>query len=358
MLALTIAAFVSLSLSGPGQPSVVLQNAADANVAMPLAGLGMPCGPTYACSIDAYQATKTFLALGGRRTDSADSYAGAEPGIGRAMREWMVGGGSPRSDLFIVSKAGPGGACFPMGYNESIQQARTIIDYYNQVSVQGSANITQLDLLLVHWPVNYGPCGPLPKGATIPTTDVLCDNALPTYDEAGCRLSTWRGMLQAHRMGLTRAVGVSNFNSSEMQALADAGLPLPAVNQVNWQPGFLDVSKPAVNPYPVAGAGGETWGGLLVWCQEHGVLLNGYSPFGGRGSTKWFNQTDIVAVAAAHNISTAQAILRWNVQLGVAVNPMATNPAYQAENLDLFNFGNLTEVEMWRIGVAATAPTE
>jgi diketogulonate reductase-like aldo/keto reductase len=202
------------------------------------------------------------------------------------------------------------GACFPLGYNESIQQAKAIIGYYN--SLQPSKNaITQLDLLLVHWPVNYGPC-PLPAGKTIPTTDPACNNALPTYNERTCRVSTWRGMVAAWKMGLTRSIGVSNWNSKNMQDLVDASLPLPAVNQINWQPGFLKDGVQFI-PYPHD----ETFVSELAWCQEHHVLVNGYSPFGGRGQAgQTFAKPDIKLVAAAHNVSAAQAILRWNVQLG------------------------------------------
>ena len=45
-------------------------------------------------------------------------------------------------------------------YKESINQARMIIGYYNQLpSQKPTSNITQLDLLFVHWPINCGPCG-------------------------------------------------------------------------------------------------------------------------------------------------------------------------------------------------------
>ena len=69
---------------------------------------------------------KTHSHSGGRRTDSADSY-GDEPGIGLAMREWMNTTGSQRSELFIGSKIGPGGLAFPLGFNESQNQARRMI---------------------------------------------------------------------------------------------------------------------------------------------------------------------------------------------------------------------------------------
>ena len=94
-----------------------------------------------------------------------------------------------------------------------IAQAKMIIDYYNELlSIGPTANITQLDLLLIHWPINCGPCavsdtadGHCPK--TIPTTDPSCDVKLPMYSESGCRISTWRGMLAVMKLGLARAVG-------------------------------------------------------------------------------------------------------------------------------------------------------
>jgi diketogulonate reductase-like aldo/keto reductase len=321
--------------------SVPLLNAAETGMTMPLAGMGMPCGPTYKCPQSSYEATLTFLALGGRHTDSADSYTGAEPGIGLAMREWMAAdpANHKRSELFIGSKIGPGGACWPLGYNESIAQAKMIITYYNSLpSPMPTVNITRLDLLLIHWPVNYGPCS-IPGPNTIPTTDPLCDSKLPSYDEKGCRISTWRGMVDAMKMGLARAIGVSNFNSTNMEDLKDAGLPLPAANQIEWNPGI--VPKPFV-PYPHA----ETFASLQKWCVKNNVSINSYSPFGGHGNAgKTFSNPLIQAVAAAHNVSAAQAVLRWNVQQNIPVIPMATNPSYQAENLDIFGF-TLTEQEM------------
>jgi len=173
-----------------------------------------------------------------------------------------------------------------------------IIGYYNQLpSSVPTANVTELDLLLIHWPINCGPCAVpgTPDGhcpTTIPTTDPACDVKLPTYSEKGCRISTWRGMLAAWKLGLTRSVGVSNFNSTHMQDLKDAGLPLPAANQIEWNPGIT--VKPFV-PYPHA----ETFASLRAWCVKNGVLVNSYSPFGGNGKAgATFSQPAIKAIAA------------------------------------------------------------
>jgi diketogulonate reductase-like aldo/keto reductase len=65
------------------------------------------------------------------------------------------------------------------------------------------------------------------------------------------------------------------------------------------------------SPYPHD----ETFVSELAWCQEHNILVNGWSPFGGTGAPG-LSQPDVKFVAAAHNVTPAQAILRWNVHLG------------------------------------------
>jgi len=196
-----------------------------------------------------------------------------------------------RSEAFIVSKTGPGGLCWPLGYNETLQQAAAIAANYST---------TYVDLLLLHWPVNFGPCkyhGP-PATSSIPTTDPLCDLALPTYDEAGCRLSSWRGALEARRRGLAKAVGVSNFNSTHLRDIAAAGLELPSVNQCNFSPLHNLAAKPCT---PNSGEG-ETCADLIAHCSANGIVFNGYSPFGGAGQAgTLLKDQRIAAIARAHN---------------------------------------------------------
>ena len=70
-----------------------------------------------------------------------------------------------------------------------------------------------------------------------------------SYDERGCRISTWRGMIVAWKLGLTRSIGVSNWNTTEMQDLKDAGLPLPSATQIQWMPGMMQPNKTFNNGY-------------------------------------------------------------------------------------------------------------
>eukprot|EP00041_Stephanoeca_diplocostata_P023807 m.592665 g.592665 ORF g.592665 m.592665 type:complete len:717 (-) comp22391_c0_seq19:490-2640(-) len=309
--------------------TVTLKNTANNDVEMPLAGLGTGCFESCPPPTDmvAYNMSLSFLEMGGRRIDAADSY-GCEPGIGKAIRDSKI----PRKDIFIESKIGPGGLAWPLGYNETLSQAREILQNYST---------TYVDLLLIHWPTNYGPCsyhGPKPS---IPTTDPLCDTALSSYNETGCRLSTWRAMIQVWKSGLARAIGVSNFNTTHLKEIAAAGLPLPSVNQCSFSPHHGPDHK-GCTPYTTE----ESCGELLQYCKDNNIVYNGYSPFGGRGGAgSLLKDSRLVAMATHHNAVPSQVVLNWQWQLGMPTNPQATNPLYQAENLN-FTFFRLNASEM------------
>ena len=64
--------------------------------------------------------------------------------------------------------------------------------------------------------------------------------------------------------------------AANMQDLMDAGLPLPAVNQIQWSPG---ITSRIFRPYGM-GDSTETFGQLRAWCEANGVLVNGYRPVG------------------------------------------------------------------------------
>jgi diketogulonate reductase-like aldo/keto reductase len=293
-------AFAGVAAAGPTlAPPFALGNAALPDVSMPASGLGTGCAPggcSWPLKEEVFEVAEnmslSFFALGGRRIDDADSY-GLAQGVARAIAK----AGVDRSELFIVSKTGPGGLAFPLGYNDTLQQARDIVANYSE-----AGSVTFVDLLLVHWPVNYGPCayhGPKPS---VPTTDPLCDTGLPTYDEAGCRISSWRGALAAFDAGLARAVGVSNFNSTHIEDIAAAGLRLPSVNQVSFSP----LHGPGHAECTPAGSV-ETCADLLATCQKYNVTFNGYSPFGGaKEAESLLSDPRLVAMGA-------KCVDDWNV---------------------------------------------
>ena len=88
---------------------------------------------------------------------------------------------------------------------------------------------------------------------------------------------------------------------------------------------------------------------MIDYVHSLGIVMEGWYPFGGRGYTKeMLSDTVISKVAKAHGKSSAQVILRWNLQKGVVVIPGSSNPAHIQENTEIYDF-ELTDDEMEQI---------
>lgn len=82
---------------------------------------------------------------------------------------------------------------------------------------------------------------------------------------------------------------------------------------------------------------------------DYDTIILGWYLFGGRGHTsELLGDETISSIAEAHCVTSAQVILRWNLQRGVVVIPGSSNPDHIRENLDLFGF-ELTDEEMSQI---------
>lgn len=171
--------------------------------------------------------------------------------------------------------------------------------------------VKQLDLVLIHSScANYNPPVPDP---------VASDNAL------------WQGFVQAKQLGLVRAIGVSNFNATQLQSLRG---PTPAVNQIPL----------SITPF---------WGNkfahddaTLAFCAAHGITPQSYGSL--RGCP--FGDQRLTAIAGAHNVTASQVCMRWVLQKGAVIaagtgSNATTAPQYARENLGIFGFA-LSSVEM------------
>ena len=146
--------------------------------------------------------------------------------------------------------------------------------------------VDALDLWLIHWP---------PQGRARP--------------------DVWERFVAARERGRVRAIGVSNHSLAQIDELTAATGVTPAVNQVKWGPRLFDAA-------------------LLQGHRDRGIVLEGYSPF------KATTLTDpvLTGIAAAHDVSAEQVVVRWHVQHGVVVIPKSGDPARQAVNLDVDGF--------------------
>ena len=143
-------------------------------------------------------------------------------------------------------------------------------------------------------------------------------------------VEAYHAMEQAVADGKIRSIGLSNWYIEELEEFLPQVNITPALVQNEIHPYY---QEPDVVPY----------------IQELGITVQGWYPFGGRGYTsELLGDPVISAIAEAHSVTSAQVILRWNLQRGVVVIPGSSNPDHIRENLDLFGF-KLTEDEMAQI---------
>ncbi len=151
--------------------------------------------------------------------------------------------------------------------------------------------LEQLDLFLVHWP-------------------------LPTL-HGGDYVSTWRAVCELVADGRVRSAGVSNFQPDHLDRIIEATGIVPTVNQFEIHPYFNnDAPREA--------------------CQRLGIAIEAHSPLGHSGEP--LTDQTIARIAAEHDKTVAQVILRWHMQHGIIAIPKSARPERMAENLDAFGF--------------------
>jgi diketogulonate reductase-like aldo/keto reductase len=85
---------------------------------------------------------------------------------------------------------------------------------------------------------------------------------------------------------------------------------------------------------------------LRAFHAEHGIVTEAWAPLGaGKGP---LDEPVLAEVAAAHDVSPAQVVLRWQLDLGNVIIPKSSNPGRMRENLELWGF-ELTDDERARI---------
>jgi 2,5-diketo-D-gluconate reductase A len=218
------------------------------------------------------RAVSEALEVGYRHIDTAEMY-GNERGVGEAIRA----SGLDRAELFVTSKLNN-------GYHRP-DEARRAFD-----GTLSELGFDYVDLFLIHWP-------------------------LPTlYD--GDYVSTWRTLEEFQRDGHARSIGVSNFQVEHLERLAAECDVVPAVNQIELHPYFLNEEVRAHG-------------------EANAIATEAWSPIAQGGV---LDDPVITAIADRVSRSPAQVVLRWHIQRGSIVFPKSTTPARIRENFELFDF--------------------
>lgn len=140
-------------------------------------------------------------------------------------------------------------------------------------------------------------------------------------------VAAYKAMERAVAQGKIRSLGLSNYYVEEMSEL------LP---QVSIKPVLV---QNEIHPY-------YQENDVIPYMHRQGIVVEAWYPFGGRGHTsEMFADATISRIAQAHGKSSAQVILRWDLQKGVVVIPGSSNPDHIQENISVFDF-ELTDEEM------------
>ena len=143
-------------------------------------------------------------------------------------------------------------------------------------------------------------------------------------------VEAYKAMERAVAAGKIRSIGLSNWYVEELEAFLPQVDTVPALVQNEIHPYYQEQD-------------------VVPYIQSHGIVVQGWYPFGGRGHTaELLGDEVIVDIAGAHGVTAAQVILRWNLQRGVVVIPGSSDPDHIRENLDILDF-SLTEEDMARI---------
>ena len=192
--------------------------------------------------------------------------------------------GIPREEIFVITKLYPDQFSDP---DAAIEEALAKL------------NIGYIDMMLLHHPG---------------------DGDVEAY----------HAMENAVAEGKIHSIGLSNWYVEELEEFLPQVTITPALVQNEIHPYYQEND-------------------VIPYIQKQGIVVQGWYPLGGRGHTEeLLNDPVISEIAKTHGKSSAQIILRWNLQKGVVVIPGSSNPDHIQENTELFDF-TLTDNEMAQI---------
>jgi len=145
-----------------------------------------------------------------------------------------------------------------------------------------------VDLLLIHWPA----------------------------PAKGLFLDTWKAMIEAKMQGKARSIGVSNFNPDHLKQLIEDTGVAPVLNQIELHPYFQQADLRRSNA-------------------ELGIRTESWSPL---AQGKAIDDPLVREIAAKHDRTCSQVIIRWHLQLGLVVIPKSVTEARIRENYRVFDF--------------------
>ncbi len=241
-------------------------------VEIPKLGLGT----WFISNEDVVQAVKEAARIGYRHIDTAQAY-GNESGVGEGIKAF----GLKREEMFVTTKL----AAEVKSYKEA------------SASIDGSIKkleVDYIDLMIIH--------SPKPWAKFLEEEPYLEGNR-----------EAWRALEEAYNGGKLRAIGVSNFEKSDLDNILNSCSVKPMVNQI-----LAHISNTPKE--------------LIQYNQQSGILVEAYSPF---GHGELFKNDEIRVIADKYKVSASQLAIRYCLQLDLLPLPKTANPQHMKTNSEV-----------------------
>lgn len=213
---------------------------------------------------------------GYRLIDGAAIYKN-EKSVGAAINAC----GIDRKELFVTSKVWNS----ERGYETTLKAFEKTLN---------DLQLDYLDLYLIHWPAN----------------------AQQFENWKHLNAETWRALEKLYTEGKIKSIGLSNFLPHHIKALLETAKIKPAVNQLEYHPGFMQKE-------------------CVAFCHKNNIIVEGWSPLG-RGDI--LENEPLKELSKKHNKSVAQLCIRWALQNQVVPLPKSVTPSRIKENFEVFDF--------------------
>lgn len=240
------------------------------NIKIPQLGLGT----WFIDDANVAEAVKAAATLGYRHFDTAQAY-GNERGVGEGIQNC----GISREELFVVSKVA--------AEHKTYEDAKQGID-----ETLKKMGLDYLDMMIIHSPQPWDKVN-------------QCDDRYVEGNRAA-----WKALEDAYKEGKLRAIGVSNFQISNLKNLMETCEIKPMVNQI-----LCHISNTPLE--------------LIKFCQENDIVIEAYSPI---AHGEILHQPEIKAIADKYGVSVPQLCIRYVLQLGAIALPKTANPSHMENN--------------------------
>lgn len=239
---------------------------------MPILGFGTS-GITKAAPIE-----QAIVQVGYRHIDTAMKYDNEEV-VGEACQNAIKSGVVKRGDLFITTKI------WHFDYQNPEKALRTSLK---------KLKMDYVDLYLIHWPNNYQ----------------YTSSRTPMH-------VLWAKLEKLVAKGLTRGIGLSNFNTQFVGDILTYAKVRPVVNQIQIYPCYAQT-------------------GFIKFLRKQGIVPVAYSPIGRPGASfgpishvNLREEELIIKLAKKYKRTPVQILLNWGLSRGYAVIPMSQSLGHQ-----------------------------